>query len=124
VIGFEIFVYRADLVSDPAANWPEEQALLVSWLVGGFHGLDWIDNLTKAGKANDLGGNGYPLRYTALAKDLLPIITNGIPRPAGPPIIGDEYYLPAGWIGKPEICEALSAIPSDQVLLINAWDQS
>lgn len=124
MIGFEIFVYRADLVVDPAAIWPEEQALLVSWLVGGFHGLDWIDDLVKAGKAKDLGGNGYPLRYTALASDFLPVILGGLPRPAGSPIIGDDYYLPAGWIGTPEVRENLSAVLGDQLLLVNAWDQS
>ena len=124
MIGFEIFVYRADLVSDPAAIWPEEHALLVSWLVGGFHGLDWIKELAKSGKAKALGGNGYPLRYTSQAKDFLPTILNGIPRPAGSPIIGDDYYLPAGWIGTPEIRENLSETPGDQLLLINAWDQS
>ena len=124
MIGFELFVYRADLVSDSAAIWPEEKALLVSWLVGGFHGLDWIDALVKEGKANDLGGGGYPLRYSALAKDFLPTLLNGIPRPAGSPIIGDDYYLPAGWIGAPEIRQTLSAVPGDQLLLVNAWDQS
>lgn len=124
MIGFEIFVYRADLVSDPTASWPEEHALLISWLVGGFHGLDWIDDLAKAGKAKDLGGNGYPLRYTTLAKDFLPIVIRGIPRPAGSPIVGDDYYLPAGCIGRPQIRGVLSTIPGNQLLLINAWDQS
>lgn len=124
MIGFEIFVYRADLVTDPEAYWPEEHALLASWLVGGFHGLDWIDELVKVGKANDLGGSGYPLRYTAMAKDFIPTLLKGIPRPAGSPIIGDDYYLPAGWVGKPEIQQNLSAVPGDELLLINAWDQS
>lgn len=124
MIGFEVFVYRADLVADPSANWPEESALLVSWLVGGFHGLDWIDALVKEGKAVSLGGNGYPLRYTALAKDLLPRIAAGIPRPAGGPILGEDYFLPAGWIGKADLREGFASCPPEQLLLINAWDQS
>lgn len=124
MIGFEIFVYRADLVSNPSASWPEDEALLVSWLVGGFGGLDWINELVKEGKAVGLGGNGYPLRYTVLAKDFLPRIAAGIPKPGGGPIIGDDYYLPANWIGNPKIRERFAACPSEQLLLINAWDQS
>ena len=58
MIGFEIFVYRADLVSDREAIRREEEALLVSWLVGGFGGLRWIDARVKEGKATFVGGNG------------------------------------------------------------------
>ena len=124
MIGFEIFVYRADLVTDPNATWPEEKALLIRWLVGGLGGLRWIDDLVKEGKAVDLGGNGYPLRYTALAKDFLPRIASGIPKPGGGPIIGEDYYLPANWIGKPAITKEFACCPAEQLLLINAWDQS
>jgi hypothetical protein len=124
MIGFEVFVYRADLVADPRKSWPEEAALLVSWEVGGFGGLSWIDDLVTAGKAVALGGDGYPLRYTALARDLLPVIANGIPRPPGGPVIGEDYFLPAGWVGQPEVAEKLAECPPNQLLLINAWDQS
>lgn len=124
MLGFEILIYRADRVSNPLDIWPEEDALLVSWLVGGFDGLVWIDDLVKGGKATALGGNGYPLRYTALAQHLLPKIAGGIPSRTGGPILGEDYFLPAGWIGDPSIKQNLAECPPDQLLLINAWDQS
>lgn len=124
MIGFEIFVYRADRVDDPMASWPNEEALLVSWLVGGSSGLDWIDALVERGLATDLGGNGYPLRYTALARDLLPVIATGIPAPSDGPILGEDYYLPAGFIRDPEVRPGFDTCPCDQLLLVNAWDQS
>jgi hypothetical protein len=93
--------------------------------MAGLGGLDWLDSLVKDGKAVDLGGNGYPVRYTAAAADILPLIASGPPKHSGPPVFSSDYILPAGWIGEVRIDHAkIAQCPRDAQLSIEAWDQS
>jgi len=56
----------------------------------GWSGLDWVDDLGPKGKAIDLGGNGYPRRYTARIKYIIPNIIEGLPSKARPIFALDE----------------------------------
>jgi hypothetical protein len=51
---------------------------LAVWQTG-LGRLDWVYELVKAGKAINLGGNGYPCRYTATAEYLTPRIIDEPP---------------------------------------------
>jgi len=115
-----------------AAQTPEERdraadtkpAVLANWEVGPG-GLDWLRQLVKAGKASQLFFSGYPNRYTAKAGDVLPLLAGGPPAHCGPPIIGDDYVMPANWKGNVIFHhDKIAACSPDQVLTIDAWDQS
>ena len=87
-------------------------------------GLDWLDQLVKEGKATDLGGNGYPNRYTITVGVLFPNLTNGSPKNRSPLVIGDDYVLPSGWNGKVTWQVAPDSCNPDDTLFLEVWDQS
>ncbi len=125
MIGFEFFVYRADLIDDPKAAWPPERALLARWMAPGFRGLDWIEALVKAGTASYLGGNGYPVMFSAPAREVLALIEAGPAPYQGPPIFGEDYVLLPGAASPVTIDRAkVQACPPEAMLRIHAWDQS
>jgi hypothetical protein len=121
VLGWEVLVLRR-LASSP----PDEtdSLLLASWTTGPF-GLRWLNELVKGGHAIDLGGNGYPDRYSIRADVLLPIITAGSPPNASPPVVGDDYFLPKGWNRQVKLDrQRISECSGEEQLLIEAWDRS
>lgn len=112
MLGWEIFVFQVADNSSSIANWKT-----------GVFGLRWIDELVTVGNAIDLEGNGYPNRYSIAAGVLLPIIQAGLPSNDSPLIIGDDYILSKGWNGE-LFLEKLANYPADEILIIEAWDQS
>lgn len=109
---------------DRTALEDRKAAILAQWEVGPG-GLEWLAQLVQAGRAAQLSASGYPNRYTATAGDVLPLLAGGPPPHTGPAIIGDDYVMPANWRGKIELhADRLAACPVDQVLTIDAWDQS
>lgn len=91
----------------------------------GVWGLDWLNDLVKAGHAIDLGGTGYPLRFTATAARI-------VPRLAGePPYAHHVWIREVGdtvnekWAGRTVIDGAVvAACHPDEWLLIETWDES
>lgn len=109
---------------DRTALEDRKAAILAQWEVGPG-GIEWIAQLVQAGKAIQLSGSGYPNRYTANAGDVLPLLVGGPPAHTGPAIIGDDYVMPANWRGNIELhADRLAVCSVDQVLTIDAWDQS
>jgi hypothetical protein len=97
---------------------------LMSWS-SGIGGLDWLDQLVKDGLAQDLGGNGYPCKYSAKAGVILSKIAPLLPNYAGKFAIGDDNVLVGEkhWeirVNQPKI----DACSPDETLLIEAWDES
>jgi len=120
MLGWEVFVLREKDSSTrrTAGLW------LASWETGLF-GLQWIDELVKQGKAADLGGNGYPNRYTTSANLLFPILMSGLPENESPPVVSDDYALPAGWNSTLKLnSQQIAKCAEDEPLVIEAWDQS
>ncbi len=94
MLGWAVFVFREkDLQNEKSSR---EKARSIARWESGLFGLQWIDSLVKEGNAADLGGNGYPNRYTTTADVLFPILRSGLPRNDSPPVVGDDYALPAG----------------------------
>lgn len=116
MLGWDISVYRGKNVVP--GKW------IASWVAGPF-GLQWLDALVKENKVIDLGGNGYPCKFLVSARVLLPMITAGVPAHDKPLVLGDDYVLPEGWCGdiKWRREEVLACHP-DELLTIEAWDQS
>lgn len=99
-------------------------AILANWETS-VNGIDWIEKLTEEGKAAQLLKGGYPNRYVAISRDVLPLIADGIPTHDGLTVIGDDYVLPGNWTGNVVIDHGkIAACPPDQILTIDVWDQS
>ena len=98
---------------------------IASWMVG-FGGTDWLRDLAKAGLVNDVAVNsGYPHVFSAPAKVLIPILTNGIPQTGGGLVIGENYASSGNKIWDLVInTEHLSQCLPDDELTVEAWDQS
>lgn len=109
--------------SDASRNY-EQRSPLAEWDAGPG-GTGWIERLVSEGKAIGLGGNGYPMKYAAAAATLVAALRSGPPKHAGPAVIGDDYYLPAGWVGRSKIdLQAMETLDPGEILLVEAWDLS
>lgn len=99
-------------------------AILATWEVGSG-GLDWLNRLVARAEAQQIRSDGYPNIYIASAEIVLPLLVDGPPAHHGPMIIGDDYVMPAAWIGKVEIhADRMAACPGSHRLTIEAWDLS
>ena len=88
-----------------------ERHVIASWATD-YDGLDWIEDLVKAGKAIRLQGGGWPSLYTATAENLISQIIDGPPKA--------KDYLSSG-VGQ-QSANAAACSP-DEWLWIKAWDQ-
>lgn len=101
------------------AGADQKAATLANWETS-VSGIDWIENLVEEGKATQLSHGGYPDRYTAFARDVLPLIDGGPPAHKGPTIFGDDYVMPGDWTGNVMIDrEKITACLPDQILTID-----
>jgi hypothetical protein len=125
MLGWHISIYRqTDGGASPATNESPKGTRLAVWQTG-LGGLDWIDELVKAGRAVYLGGNGYPLRYTAIAEHLIPRVVDEPPGAHRVWLHDPDDILTEKWEGKTVIDHAAaSACRPDEWLLIEAWDES
>jgi hypothetical protein len=80
---------------DPATYESAKGARLAVWQTG-LEGLDWLQTLVKQGYAIDLGGDGYPWRFTATAEQLVPHIITGPPEARATWQYGPRDILLAG----------------------------
>ena len=64
--------------------------------------------------------------YSLEAAVVLPMLLAELPPPHKDfPIIGDDYVLPAGWIGETAFhWDRIRQCPPDEQLVVQAWDQS
>lgn len=109
-MSWDVTVYR-QRDRDLLAAKPDSPAgiRLAEWHTGG---LDWLNDLVKAGKAIDLGGDGYPSKYTAIAKYLFPRIREE-----------DEWSHRLFGKSAADLV-ALSDCHPDEWLVLEAWDSS
>lgn len=126
MLGWHISVYKQHdgRGASPATFDSPTGDRLAVWQTG-LGGTDWIDALVRAGAAVDLGGNGYPLRYTATAREALPRVLEGPPGARANWFLGASDILTEAWAGTTVIDEAASAAcRQDEWLLVEAWDES
>lgn len=122
MIGWYLAIYQQTPIERLASH--DRTTLLASWETGAG-GLAWLNKLVAEGKAERLSRDGYPSRYTARAKDVLPLIVAGPPIHSGPLVLGADYIRPSGWTAGFRIEQPrLDACPAEQILTIDAWDQS
>ena len=117
MLGWEVIVIK-ESEADDASHY------LIGWTTG-LGGLSWLDELVKQGLAQDLGGNGYPNKYSGQASIILPKIVPVLPNYEGKFVIGDDYVLEGGENWEIRINQSkIDACSPDEKLLIEAWDRS
>lgn len=131
MIGWWIVVSTHSPEECDCANQEARRAAILAQWETGADGIRWIEHLSAEGKATKLTGGGYPNRYTAKAADVLQLIEGGGIQPPKDGVWifgideGEEYAQPPGWMGKVKVhADRVAACPADQVLTIDAWDQS
>jgi hypothetical protein len=122
MIGYSISIYEFVEGVDITSISNDNEAL-ATWTSGGFGGLDWIDNLVSEGKAEDLGGNGYPDYYKVQAQFVLNTLATDTPKNEGQTIMDDENVMSPDWRSKIDYSE-IAKLKPNQLLLIEAWDLS
>ena len=122
MLGFDIEIYKFTDGMD-ITSLKIDKPILARWSSGGFRGLDWIENLVSEAKAEDLGGNGYPLYYKAKAQFILEALALDVPKNTGQTIIGDDYVMPSDWRSDIDTSKIAKCDP-DQQLIVEAWDLS
>ena len=122
MIGYSISIYEFIEGMDITSISNDNEAI-ATWTSGGFDGLDWIDNLVSEAKAEDLGGNGYPIYYKAQAQVVLQALATDTPNNKGQTIMDDESVMSSDWRSKIDTSE-LAKLKPNQQLLIEAWDLS
>lgn len=128
MLGWHITVERfkddTDKIYYPDAHSEYKTRRIAGWYTG-LGGTDWLDQLVKAGKAEFLGGEGYPCSYRAKAKLIFSLISQGIPTGKNPVVIGDNYVMPENWSSDIDIYpENIQKCEPEEWLLIEAMDQS
>jgi len=129
MLGFEVYIFpKSHYIADPKV-WEREERwkhLLAAWSTG-LGGLKWIDDLVKKGEAIDLniGGEVLLCLYGTKLSTIKHVLKGNIPKPDDPPVIGEDYTLPSGFIGDVEIHESrIAECSEDEEIIIEAWDQS
>ncbi|PPC89141.1 MAG: hypothetical protein CTY35_15480 [Methylotenera sp.] len=125
MLGWEIFIHTEFTESTDQAewHWPKDETILATWRTS-VGGIEWLNQLVKEDKAKFLGGAGYPIRYWAKVKDVLPLIQNGPPSHNGPIVVGENYVTPAGWVSKATIkLEQFALQNPDSIIVVDAWDE-
>jgi len=127
MLGWQIYINRSP-VRPLGSSFEEslkDDSLLASWLTG-VNGCDWIDKLAEQGKAKYLGTfGGYPRSYSAKAEYVIPLILSLQSKTKGPTVIGDEYAYIGGFNADIELfLDRIKDCPSEEILSIEAWDQS
>jgi hypothetical protein len=125
MLGWHISVFRqASGGSAPASADSERGTRLAVWQTG-LWGIGWLQELVKQGHAVDLGGTGYPCRYTAQAAHLTPRLIDGPPEANARWVSEPHDILLPHWEGKTVIDRtAIDACRPDEWLLVVAWDES
>ena len=125
MLGWHISVYRVGSHGNAPATLRTRTGHRLAVWQGGPEALDWLNALVAAGEAQNLGGDGYPLCYTAQAKHITRRLVDD------PPEARDQWLHDPGdiitdrWIGHTLIDRAaIAKCPPGEWLLIEAWDES
>ena len=123
---WNISVYRQDNDgASPATSESQHSSRIAIWQTKFYSDINWLKDLAKEGKAIDLGGDGYPNRFTATAEHIVPRI---IPEPPGARAVwglDEGDCVTEEWEGRTVVDAALARqCRFDEWLLIVVWDES
>ncbi len=99
MIGWHITIFRTRKIQKaPLDAGGKGVDRLATWQAGAG-GLAWIIELVKAGKALDLGGDGFPCRYAVRVRDVRPLVLNGPPGANSTWFKGPHDKITKAWEG-------------------------
>jgi hypothetical protein len=126
MLGWFVCIYRQENARKlPVTNKPQDGGVLARWQTG-LYGLDWLEKLVKEGKATLVAANdGYPIRYTAMTKYILPAITDTPPNARQNWMADEGDKLLPSWAGKTELNKIeIDKCDPNEWLMIETWDES
>ncbi|UQX04691.1 hypothetical protein [Streptomyces sp. RerS4] len=115
MLGWSISIYfpTPEQVQDLKSPKDHDQAQnLAYWTTR--ESVGWLTDLERQGKAKEIISSGYPWRFTALAGDVLPLLAD-----AAKLGIGVHPFTGGAWVA-----DEIADCPADELLIIDAWDQS
>jgi hypothetical protein len=126
MLGWWIGVFRQPHGGHAPASFDTVKGIRLAVWQTGLGGLDWLDELAKDGRAIALGGDGYPIRFTAQCEQLLPRIENGPPNARAVWLSDPTDIIDYDkWPGRTTIDrEAIADCSPDEWLLVEARDES
>ena len=99
-------------------------ARLAVWQTN-WMGLDWLHKLVEQSRALDLGGNGYPNRFTAPARTIGPVLLDGPPHANLRWVSDADDITGPDWEGRTTLDhEAIRRCDPAHWLVIVSWDES
>jgi hypothetical protein len=90
MLGWHISVYRQQNDGSSSASFGAAHGTRLAVWQTGLGGLDWIYELVEQQKAIDLGGNGYPLEFTAMMTHLKGRLLEG--PPGARPVLYSNFH--------------------------------
>ena len=125
MLGWNVSVYRQKSDGTKAATFETERSERLAVWQAGLCGLSWLNELVQNGKAINLGGDGYPVRYTAPAQYILSEIINGPPEARAVWEHDQCDILTEKWQGKTVVNTDLAKrCDGNEWLIVEAWDES
>ncbi len=123
MLGWHINVFKTNLDKFVAYDSSTNELRIASWSTG-MNGIDWLKKLSQESLIQELGGNGYPYRFSAKASVIIPKI-NFDPLISADLIISDQCLLDEYERQTLKIdVVKISKCRANDLLLIEAWDQS
>lgn len=125
MLGWHISVYRSTGQQFQADNTEQAVRTRIGVWQTGLGGLDWIDALVQSGKGRQTKAGGYPNSYMIAASHIVPVILAGPPHARSVWLCEPGDVLNDKWVGRTMIDEvAARQCLVDEVLLVEAWDES
>ena len=122
-LGWEFYVFRKSEV-DTRGTSRHGLKYYASW-GSSIGGEQWIDDLVSSEKAERISNDNLFQSFAFPASEIREILRNGPPRHNGPPVIGDNYFMPSRWIGDSKIdWDGLHALDPNEIMLVDMVDQS
>ena len=125
MLGWHISVYQSTGVQFQADNTEQVERTRIAVWQTGLGGLDWIEEILQSGNGRQFGASGYPNRYLIQARHVVPTLLSGPPHARIVWLCEPGDVLNDKWVGRTMIDEvAARQCPADEVLLVEAWDES
>ena len=126
MLGWWIGVFRQASGGHAPATFDTETSVRLAVWQTGIDGLDWLNDLADKGRVIALGGDGYPIRFTARCNQLRGRIGADPPEARALWVSDPADIIDYDkWPGRTTIDnQAFDRCSPDEWLIVEAWDES